>query len=180
MSKIVNIQIECPQCEKQYVAKIFRTLWGDGCNADNFETRLKDSTNVVTCPHCGHSFRLPLSLMYVDVQKGFAVWWEPQPDAGIDADSQSYAAMFGADSYYAKAPRVKDWDEFKQTIRRYYTGELKAKPITKYDLGTLKQVVSKAAPSQEKGGCQGAFVLLMVTAASLIGLTCFGLSYLLT
>ena len=47
MSKIVNIQIECPQCGKQYVAKVFRTLWGDGCNADTFETRLKDNTEEV-------------------------------------------------------------------------------------------------------------------------------------
>lgn len=179
MSKIVNFQIECPHCKTQYIAKVFRTLWGDGCNADNFESRLTDNTNVVTCPHCGHSFRLPLGLMYVDCDAGFAVWWEPQHDEGIDAETKSYAAAFGADSYYAKAPRVKDWDEFKRTIRRYYTGELKANPITKFDFSAMKQQAAKPVSNQEKNGCLGALVLLVITAASIVGLSYWGLSYLL-
>ena len=175
MSKLVDFQIECPKCGTHYVTKVFRTLWGDGCTADNFESRLTDNTNVVTCPHCGHSFRLPLGLMYVDVEKGFAVWWEPQHDEGIDADAKSYAAAFGADSYYAKAPRVKDWDEFKRTIRRYYTGELKANPITKFDFGTMKQQNSKPAAPKKKSGCFSAFVLLLAASVSLIGFTCWGI-----
>ena len=176
MSKLVDFQIECPKCGTHYVTKVFRTLWGDGCTADNFELRLTDNTNVVTCPHCGHSFRLPLGLMYVDVEKGFAVWWEPQHDEGIDADAKSYAAAFGADSYYAKAPRVKDWDEFKRTIRRYYTGELKANPITKFDFGAMKQQMKPTSTPQKKGGCLGSFLLIAIGIASLIGITYLGIN----
>ena len=158
MSKTINFQIECPDCGKQYQATVFRTLWGDGCNADNFTTRLKDSTNMVTCPHCGHSFRLPLGLMYVDVKAGFAVWYEPQPDPNIDTEAKQYAAMMGADSYYAKAPRIKDWEEFKRTIRRYYTGELKANPVSlNFNFDALK-----TAKPQKKSGCMGMLLLLIV------------------
>ena len=117
--------------------------------------------------------------MYVDVEKGFAVWWEPQHDEGIDADAKSYAAAFGADSYYAKAPRVKDWDEFKRTIRRYYTGELKANPITKFDFGAMKQQSNKQTAPTKKSGCLGAIVLLMTASVSIIGLTYWGISCLL-
>ena len=168
MSKIVTIQIQCPQCDKQYDAKVFRTLWGDGCTADDFENRLTDKTNVVTCPHCGHSFRLPLGLMYVDCQAGFAVWWEPQHDTGIDSDTQTYASMFGADSYYAKAPRIQDWNEFKHTIRRYYTGELKANPITKFNFGALKGKIGQSAPQQKKSGCLGLFFFLLGLSGGLL------------
>ena len=165
MSKIIDLQIECPDCGQQYQAKAFRTFWGDGCTANNFTSRLKEDTNMVTCPHCGHSFRLPLGLMYVDVKAGFAVWYEPQPDPNIDNEARQYAAMFGADSYYAKAPRVKEWDEFKRTIHRYYTGELKANPITKFDFGSLKQQAGKSATPQKKSGCLGMMLLLLIPMA---------------
>ena len=36
--------------------------------------------------------------------------------------------MWGADNYMAQAPRIKDWDEFKETILKFYTGELKGTP----------------------------------------------------
>ena len=165
MSKIIDLQIQCPDCGQQYQAKAFRTLWGDGCTADDFTSRLTENTNMVTCPHCGRSFRLPLGLMYVDVKAGFAVWYEPQFDSNIDDEARQYAAMFGADSYYAKAPRIKDWEEFKRTIWRYYTGELKANPITKFDFGPLKQHVSKSATPHKKSGCLGVLLLLIFPIA---------------
>lgn len=173
MSKIVNFQIECPCCKKEYMANVFRTLWGDGCTVEDFECRLTDDTNVVTCPHCGHAFRLPLGLMYVDVKRGVAVWWEPQYDEGIDSDTKGYAKMFGADSFYAQAPRVKDWEEFKNTIRRYYKGELKANPITKFDFRAIK-----GTDSRTKRGCLGVS-LLIVFSLPIAGLSYWGLGCLL-
>lgn len=161
MSKLVEFQIECPSCKQGYQAKVWRSLWGDGCTANDFTSRLTDETNVVTCPHCGHSFRLPLGLMYVDCKAGFAVWYEPQPDPGIDNDTRQYAAMFGADSYYAQAPRVKDWDEFKRTICRYYTGELKANPISKFDFGAIKKQTPQPS-KQSKSGCLGMALCIII------------------
>lgn len=173
MSKIVNFQTECPQCGNQYIAKVFRTLWGDGCTADNFESRLTDNTNIVTCPHCKHSFRLPLGLMYVDVQAGFAVWWEPQHDPGIDSDAQSYAAMFGANSYYATAPRIADWEEFKQVIREYYQGKRVGGKIEKMDINALKK--SMAPAPKKKNGCLGSFVLIASISIAALSASAYGL-----
>jgi hypothetical protein len=96
--------------------------------------------------------------MYVDVKAGFAVWWEPEYDAGIDSDTAAYASMFGPNSYYAKAPRVKDWDEFVETIRKYYRGELQGGKIEKFDFASLQQQNKK--PQQK--GCLGLLVLLIV------------------
>jgi hypothetical protein len=41
------------------------------------------------------------------------VWFEPYHDPQIDADVRDYATYMGEDSFYAKAPRVRDWQPFK-------------------------------------------------------------------
>ena len=112
-------------------------------------------------------------MMYVDCKKGFAVWWEPIHDSGIDNETIAYSNMFGAESYYAKAPRIQDWEDFKDTVKKYYTGELKANPITKFDINALKGVA--AGKKSEKSGCLGFVILLIGSITSLIT----GLNYLL-
>lgn len=89
MSKLVKIAIECPKCSHQYTGDFYRTIWGE--NEANRSMVMEDRINIANCPSCGHQFHLPLAMMYVDVQKGFAVWWEPNHDPGIDSDSASYA-----------------------------------------------------------------------------------------
>lgn len=100
MSKLVKIAIECPKCSHQYTGDFFRTIWGE--NEANRSMVMEDRINIAKCPSCGHQFHLPLAMMYVDVQKGFAVWWEPNHDPGIDSDSASYAKMFGVNSFMQK------------------------------------------------------------------------------
>lgn len=165
MSKLIDATITCPKCGKQYPTKLFRTIWGEHEECRNMV--MNDKINVPECPHCHFSFKAPFPFMYVDVNKGFAVWWEPYYDATIDEDLKGYASMFGADSYYAQAPRVKDWNEFKQTIHRYYTGELKANPITKFDLGALKQ---QKTVRQEKSGCLGVMLALLILPIAALSL----------
>ena len=109
---------------------------------------MNDDVNVCSCPHCHYSFKAPYPFMYVDVNVGFAVWWEPIHDAGIDSDAVSYARMFGANSFYAKAPRIEDWNEFKDTIMKYYSGELVGGKIEKMDLSTLRKT-----PQAKGKGC---------------------------
>ena len=171
MSKLVKIAIECPKCSHQYSGDFFRTIWGE--NEANRSMVMEDRINIAKCPSCGYQFHLPLAMMYVDVQKGFAVWWEPNHDPGIDSDSASYAKMFGANSYYAKAPRIQDWEDFKDTVKKYYTGELKANPITKFDINALKGVA--AGKKSKKSGCQGFAILLIgsITSILIAGLNYF-------
>ncbi|MCQ2058615.1 MAG: CpXC domain-containing protein [Bacteroidaceae bacterium] len=158
MSKLIDITVTCPHCGRQYNAKVFRTLWGDGGTAEN-NILSNDKTNVVECPDCHYAFRAPLAMMYVDCRAGFAVWWEPIHDDGIDSDATAYANMFGPDSYYAKAPRIEDWEDFKDTVRKYYTGELKANPITKFNFQGLQGQSSKQKSSNT--GCLGVLILLI-------------------
>ena len=167
MSKLVDITVTCPKCGQQYSAKVFRTLWGDGGTAQH-NVLSNDKINVVECPHCHYAFRAPMAMMYVDCQAGFAVWWEPIHDDGIDKDKAGYASMFGPDSYYAKAPRVVDWEDFKETVQKYYRGELKANPITKMDFQALKDSLAKAQKPAKKSGCLG-MVALLVGLASAAG-----------
>jgi len=170
MSKQIRIDIKCPNCSSQYSDNFFRTIWGENKAFRNMV--MSDNVNIARCPHCGHHFHLPLAMMYVDVETGFAVWWEPRHDSWIDSDSATYAEMFGADSYYAKAPRIKDWEEFKQIINEYYSGERIGGPITKFSFSVPKEnqssqiSVPKENPSSQKGnGCLGGFLLLIMASS---------------
>lgn len=173
MSKLVDATITCPHCGKEYPMKLFRTIWGE--HESNRNMVLNDKINVPHCPHCGFSFKAPYPFLYVDVQAGFAVWWEPQHDAGIDSDAQGYAQMFGANSYYATAPRIANWEEFKQVIREYYQGKRVGGKIEKMDISALKKSIT---PSKKKG-CLDSLIIMLVTLVIAIGGTCYGLYQLL-
>ncbi len=164
MSKRVRIDIECPHCHQLYSDNFFRTYWGE---SEAMRSNLmNDNVNIATCPHCGHKFHLPLAMMYVDVQAKFAVWWEPNHDPGIDSDSKGYAQMFGVRSFYATAPRIADWEEFKRTINRYYAGELIGGPIEKMDISALRAVTNE----NRKSGCLSMALFLLISGAALFSL----------
>jgi len=162
MSKRVDATITCPKCGKQYPVKLYRTIWGE--HEENRNLVMNDQINVPVCPHCGFSFKAPYPFMYVDVKTGFAVWWEPHHDADIDYESQGYSRMFGANSYYAKAPRIADWEEFKQVIQEYYDGKRVGGKIERMDIGALK---SLSQPKQKKNGCLGTMLALLFIPLSL-------------
>lgn len=167
MSKLVDATITCPHCGKEYPVKLFRTIWGE--QKANRALVFNDEINVLKCPHCGHSFKASFPFMYVDVEKGFAVWWEPEYDPGIDLNSKDYAKIFGVNSYYATAPRIADWEEFKKVIQEYYQGKRVGGSIEKMNIGTLKRNTA----SQKKNGCLGTFAMLFVTIVSVIGIACY-------
>lgn len=161
MSKRLDIEVNCPHCGQKYKATVFRTIWGE--YEENRNMVINDNINIVSCPQCHFSFHAPLAMMYVDVKKNFAVWWEPYYDSSIDSDSAGYSKIFGERSYYATAPRISDWEEFKDTINKYYKGELVGGPIEKMDFQSLGK--SKA----KNNGCLG-IMFLLILCASLVAL----------
>ena len=170
MSKLLDATIRCPQCGQSYPVKLLRTIWGE--HESLREKVMNDEVNICTCPHCSYSFKAPFPFMYVDVVAGFAVWWEPEYDQGIDSDQASYAKMFGPNSYYAAAPRIADWDEFIETIKMYYRGELKGGKIEKFDASALKQSLNQSNKKNKTSGCLGIVLLIILLTGSLtIGLT---------
>ena len=127
MSKKLNIKIEC-DCGKPFVASLYRSIWGE--QPENRELVMSDNINVAVCPDCGEKIKVPLPFLYTNVPKKFAVWYEPQYDSNIDDDVAGYAKFMGKDSFYAKAPRIKNWQEFKDTIIKFETGVLKGGTAT--------------------------------------------------
>ena len=123
MSKTYEIQEKCPACNTPFKFTMFRTIWGE--LLENRELVMSDSVNVATCNACGLKITIVTSLFYTNAEIMFAVWWEPNPDPQIDADSNLYVLVGGANCYLAKAPRIRDWNEFKNTILKFEKGELK-------------------------------------------------------
>lgn len=71
---------------------------------------------MVACPACKIETKLSISLLCTDVKEHIAVWYEPYPDPVVEQDVLLYAKHFGAQSFYATAPRIRDWNAFKEKI----------------------------------------------------------------
>ena len=126
MSKKINTEITCPQCQHHFGVSLYRTIWGE--KQENRELVMNDRINVVTCPHCQINIGVNFPFLYSNAFKQFAVWWEPFPDPSIDEMSAGFAAISGKDGYLASAPRIKDWEEFKRTIVKFENGEMHDQP----------------------------------------------------
>lgn len=161
MSQRINITITCPQCNNQFDSTLYRSIWGE--YPENRELVMFDKINVVTCPHCGITTKLPFPFIYTNAKQLFAVWWEPNYDSQIDKDSEGYVKLLGRGNYLATAPRIKDWDEFKQTIIRFENGDLKTSPINIED--NMKK--QKDDFLKEKKGCLFFFFLLTAISCGL-------------
>ena len=114
MSKQLQANIRCPNCEHQFEATLYRSIWIE--YPENRKLIFDDKINLVTCPACNSNTRLPFSFLCTNVKKQIAVWYEPYPDADVEKDVEQYAKHTGPRSFYATAPRIRDWDEFKQKI----------------------------------------------------------------
>jgi hypothetical protein len=111
MSKTVEASIECRQCGHSKNAVLFRTLWTE--DSENRALLLNDRVNVFVCDNCDYTERLEFPFLCTNVNKGLAIWYEPYHDPQIDADIEMYRQHMGANSFYAKAPRMADWNAFK-------------------------------------------------------------------
>lgn len=114
MSKTVELEMDCPNCKAAFTAKLYRTIWVE--YPENLDLIATDRINVVRCPACGLSERQPFPFLATNVAKHVAVWYEPIPDPNIDVDVALYRQHYGDDSYFAKAPRIKNWEEFKSRL----------------------------------------------------------------
>ncbi len=114
MSKQLSAQITCPACATKFNTDLYRTLWIE--YPENRDLVFNDEVNTVTCPSCNKITRLKFPFLCANVEKQIAVWYEPYYDSQIDKDLEQYKTHMGENSFYAKAPRIKDWGEFKEKI----------------------------------------------------------------
>ncbi len=122
MSNKMNAQVTC-KCGHMYDVVVYGSIWGE--YPENREMVMQDKINVFTCPKCNFKFKSETSIMYTNSPMNFAVWWEPVYSPDIDKSIEMIKAM-GGTGYLTEAPRIRDWEEFKQTIIKYETGEIKA------------------------------------------------------
>ena len=124
MEKQIDYSISCPKCNRLVNAVVQNTVYGDV--PGNMEKVMNDRINIAKCPHCGHSFQVPVSVMYANQIKHYAVWYEPIHDPKIEESSKIWGQMLG--DFYEQAPRIHDWEMFKDTITKFESGELKIQP----------------------------------------------------
>jgi len=120
---------------------------------------MSNQINVAICPSCKAKLKIPYSFLYTNVVKGFAVWWEPVYDSQIDEDTVMYTKSYGEDNFYSTAPRIHDWEEFKYTIIRFETGELKCNPLTEDNYRLFTQVHFRKNKNRNMKGCFGSLML---------------------
>lgn len=114
MSKRVPARITCPACTAHFDVDLYRSLWVE--DPQNRRLVADDQLNLVTCPHCCESTHLKFPVLCTNVQRKIAIWYEPYPDPAVDDDARQYAQHFGPNSFYAQAPRVRNWDDFKAKL----------------------------------------------------------------
>jgi hypothetical protein len=167
MSSRVESTITCPYCSHKFSFTLYRSIWGE--YPDNRELVMTNKINVASCPACKSSTKLNYPFIYTNSKLFFAVWWEPYYDTQIDKDAIGYAKMLGEESYLAKAPRIADWDEFKNTILKFERGDLKGQlgsksnEMAKQVEGTMKQLL-ESTKKKPKSGCLLLALLLFFTS----------------
>lgn len=141
MSKQVEVTITCPSCRTNFKTTLYRTIWGE--YPENRALVMSDEINIATCSSCRQRFKIPMPFMYTNADKNFAVWWEPRHDPQIDNDTNVYKQTTGSDSYFSTAPRIADWNDFKETIKKFEAGILKGKAPQKMDMKSMIQQMIK-------------------------------------
>lgn len=171
MSKLLDETATCPECGTSYQAKLFRTIWGE--NEGNRRMVMEDCINILECPHCHHKLHAPLAMMYVDIVKKFAVWWEPMYDSEIDEMIAGFRSMMGPGNFYETAPRITDWEEFKATINKYYSGELRGQSEDATErqqqamVGTLNNLLKDMQREKKKqSGCLSSILFCIVAISA--------------
>lgn len=114
MSKRIDAAVTCKKCQHNFNVSLYRSIWVE--EPENRRLIFEDMINRVTCPNCSDSQRLEFPFLCTNVKNGIAIWYEPYHDPAIDEDVKLYAAQFGKQSFYALAPRIKDWEEFKKKL----------------------------------------------------------------
>lgn len=157
MSKKMPAEIKCQFCGYQFPFELYRSIWGE--YPENRNLVMSDKINVAKCPKCKKSFKLPYAFMYTNAEKQFAVWYEPIHDSAVDIDVNAYKLHMGANSYFATAPRIKDWQEFKDTIIKFENGKLTGqKPTPSKDSAEvfanfINNIPSQTTPNKKLKTC---------------------------
>jgi hypothetical protein len=104
---------------------------------------------------------------YTHTNPSFAVWWEPYHDQSIDDEQRKWAHLPGITDYLVNPHRIREWEDFKSTIRK-----LESMPINQRGIGSHKDggqsydnIKNESSDSRENSsGCLGTLLLTIVAA----------------
>jgi len=170
MSKMISADLVCPKCDHKFSIVLFRSIWVE--NPEYRKLILEDTINRFDCPKCGFNINTDYPFFATNVKRGFALWYEPHHDSQIDKDVEGYKNVMGTNSFYARAPRIKDWNAFKQELLRMEARE--ANPADSVAISDemiarmakfIKSISKKKyQPSNDRGGSLMKFSLGILDA----------------
>lgn len=116
MSKIQSYNIPCPECKMPSEQKIFHSI---NTSIDYAALKIiNDEINFVRCLGCGNKFQVKTGLLFNNMAKTYAVYYNPTSFASMDEESKNLKKMLGENFYLANPTKFSDWDLFKDEIRR--------------------------------------------------------------
>jgi len=111
MSKIIEVDVPCPQCKKYSRVSIYTSV-NVTTNPALKEKVFSGEINKRVCQNCGYKFEINCILLYHDMDNQFAICYDPE-GVGLTNDKVSL------DNYIFDAPVVKLWSHFLAQIILY-------------------------------------------------------------
>lgn len=116
MSKLVTYNIPCPKCKEFSEYQIFHSV---NTNFTDVVTKLlNDKINFVKCEHCENIFHVQTGLLFNNIKKKYAIYYNPDSFELNEKESVDIKRMLGENFYLANPSRFKDWELFKQDLKR--------------------------------------------------------------
>ena len=120
MSREIQVNVTCPACLFKDVVSVYTSV-KVSMDPDLRDMIFDDELNRFTCPNCGKSKVLPVSLMYHNMNSKFAVWFSPQGEMSEEEREvfDKVAQSMRSGDYLSKAPITFTWEEFKNKILEF-------------------------------------------------------------
>jgi hypothetical protein len=115
MSKCVTYSLPCPECKEFGEYQIFHSV---NTSIDDIVAKLlNDKINFVRCMHCGNIFHVKTGLLFNNMKKMYAMYYNPISFDLNEKESTDLKGMFGNNFYLANPSRFKDWQLFKEELK---------------------------------------------------------------
>jgi predicted amidophosphoribosyltransferase len=115
MSKIQSYDIPCPECKIPSNHNIFHSI---NTSFDNAVFKiLNDEINFVECPHCFNRFQVKTGLLFNNMIRMYAVYYNPRSFESMEQEEQGLKKMLGNNFYLSNSSKFYDWELFKDHIR---------------------------------------------------------------
>lgn len=116
MSKLQTYNIPCPECKMSSEQTVFHSI---NTSIDNAALKIvNDEINFVRCSHCNNKFQVKTGLLFNNMEKTYAVYYNPTTFASMDEECKNLKIMLGENFYLANPSKFSDWNLFKDEIRR--------------------------------------------------------------